>query len=297
MKKVISAVIALGLAAGLLACRRKEDVIRAPGTVRGQVATVRTLAAGRLDKWTAAEGQRLRRGEVMGELNQDKILNGLEELELTGEELANQESRLLKKLASVRANVDYLRRQAERLARLEKEAAVPGDQLDKARLQLLEAETGLFEAEKSLAALKIQKEKLGNKRRSLELARQDMIILSPVNGVVLETFISSGATLLPGTALADILDEDSLYVEVFLEEREIGRLRLGDRADVWVDGLPRKPLAGLVSFFGREAEFSPKYILSEKEREALLFEVKVKVKGETGVLKEGLPVTVVFRPQ
>jgi HlyD family secretion protein len=297
MKRIISAVMAIGLVAGLVACRRKDNIIRAPGTVRGQVATVRTLAAGTLDKWTASEGQGLRRGEKMGELNQDKILNGLDEIELTGKELANQESRLLKQLASVKANVDYLRRQAERLARLEKEAAVPGDQLEKARLQLLQAETELFDTEKSLAALNIQKEKLANKKRSLELTRQDMIILSPVNGVVLETFVSGGEVLLPGTALADVLDEDSLYVEVFLEEREIGRLRLGDRAEVLVDGLPGKPLAGTVSFFGREAEFSPKYILSEKEREALLFEVKVKVHQETGVLKEGLPVTVVFRPQ
>ena len=202
MKKMIVAVISIFLAIGLLSCRRRDNLIQAPGAVRGQVSTVRTLTAGTLDKWTAFEGQRLGRGEAMGELNQDKIANSLEELDLTEKEIANLESRLRKKLTSLRANVDYLRRQAERLARLEKEAAVPGDQLDKARLQLLEAETGLFETEKSLAALNIQKEKLQNKRRSLGLARKDMIILSPVNGVVLETFVSGGETLLPGTALA-----------------------------------------------------------------------------------------------
>ena len=297
MRKITCAIMAFCLAAGLTACRRKVDTIQAPGTVRGQVATVRTLAAGSLDQWTSAEGQRLRRGETMGALNQDKIVNGLEELDLAGQEIANQESRLRKQLTARRANADYLRRQTERLTRLEKDAAVASDQVDKSRLQLLDAETALFEAEKTLAALDIQRDKLGNKRRSLDLARRDLIILSPVNGVVLETFVSGGETLLPGAALADILDEDSLYVEVFLEEREIGRLRLGDEAEVRVDGRPGPPLAGTVTFFGRRAEFSPKYILSEKERETLLFEVKVKVKGEPGVLKEGLPVTVVFRPE
>jgi HlyD family secretion protein len=297
MRKITCAVIALCLAAALAACRRKVDTIQAPGTVRGQVATVRTLAAGSLDQWTSAEGQRLRRGETMGALNQDRIVNGLEELDLAAKEIQNQESRLRKKLTALRANADYLRRQTERLTRLEKEAAVAGDQVDKSRLQLLEAETALFEAEKSLAGLDIQKEKLQNKRSALDLARRDLIILSPVNGVVLETFVSGGESLLPGTALADVLDEESLYVEVFLEEREIGRLRLGDAAEVRVDGFPGRPLAGTVTFFGRRAEFSPKYILSEKERGDLLFQVKVKVKGDSGALKEGLPVTVVFRPE
>jgi HlyD family secretion protein len=297
MRKIFWAMIALCLAMGLGACRRKADTIQAPGTVRGEVATVRTLVAGTLDQWTSAEGQRLRRGETMGALNQDRIVNGLEELDLAAEEIQNQESRLRKKLTALRANADYLRRQTERLERLEKEAAVAGDQVDKSRLHLLEAETALFEAEKALAGLDIQKDKLRNKRRSLELTRRDFIILSPVNGVVLETFVCGGESLLPGAALADVLDEDSLYIEVFLEEREIGRLRLGDTAQVRLDGLPGRPLAGTVTFFGRQAEFSPKYVLSEKEREALLFEVKVKVQGETSVLKESLPVTVVFRPQ
>ena len=296
MKKIISSALALGLTVGLLACRRKVDTIRAPGTVRGQVATVRTLAAGTLDQWTAVEGQRFQRGEVMGALNQDKILNGLEELDLATAEVRNQKSRLGQKRTSLLANLEYMRRQMERLERLEKEAAVAGDQVDKSRLQLLEAETALFEADKALAALDIQEEKIQNKRRAMDLARRDLIILAPVNGIVLEAFVSGGETLLPGTALADVLDEDSLYVEVFLEEREVGRLRLGDEAEVWVDGQPEKPLVGAVTFFGRRAEFSPKYVLSEKERETLLFQVKVKVKGDAAALKEGLPVTVVFRP-
>jgi len=295
MKKITCAILAIGLLASLSACRRKADTIRAPGTVRGQVATVRILAAGTLDQWAAAEGRRLRRGEVMGALNQDKILNGLEELDLAAEEVRNQESRLRQKIASLKANADYLSRQTERLTRLEQEAAVAGDQVEKSRLQLLEAQTALFEAEKSLAALGIQTEKLRNKRRSLELARRDLIVVSPVNGVVLETFVSGGETLLPGTALADVLDEDSLYVEAFLEEREVGRLRLGGEAEVRVDG-QRNPLAGRITFFGRRAEFSPKYVLSEKERETLLFQVRVKVQGDAGALKEGMPVTVVFRP-
>jgi hypothetical protein len=53
-------------------------------------------------------------------------------------------------------------------------------------------------------------------------------------------------------------------------------------------------LWGTVSYFGRKAEFSPKYIISEKERKSLLYQVKIKVEGNSGIFKIGMPVTVVF---
>jgi len=292
---VISAVLIV--LAGGVACRRNAPLIRAPGSVEGKVVTVRSPAAGTLDAWRAAEGDRLERGQELGRLNGDKLLNALEEVALAEDELANQEARLGKKLASLRANVDYLRRQVGRLERLKEDAAVAGDQLEKTSLQLLDAETGAFEAEKSLAALGIQREKLAVRRRALDLQLKDTIFLSPVAGPVLETFVTAGEMLLPGAALADILDEGSLYVGVFLEEREVGRLRMGGRAEILVDGRTGTPLPGTVSFFGRRAEFSPKYILSEKERQALLYEVRVAPEDPDGVLKTGMPVTVVFRPE
>lgn len=297
MKKIAVIAAVLIVLAGVLACRKKAPLIRAPGSVEGKVVTVRSPAAGTLDEWGAAEGARLERGQELGRLNSDKLLNAQEEVALAGDELVNQEARLRKKLTSLKANVDYLRRQVGRLERLKEEAAVAGDQLEKTRLQLLEAETGVFEAEKSLASLGIQREKLAVRRRALDLQLKDAIFLSPVAGPVLETFVTAGETLLPGAALADVLDEGSLYVGVFLEEREVGRLKTGGRAEILVDGRTGPPLGGTVSFFGRRAEFSPKYILSEKERQALLYEVRVTPDDPGGVLKVGMPVTVVFRPE
>jgi len=292
---VIAAAVIISLP--LASCRKKETLIRAPGSVDGKIVTVRTPAAGVLDAWTAVEGARLESGEEIGRLNQDKILNARDEVALAEKEISNQEARLNTRLVSLRANVGYLKSQVERIGRLVEEAAAASDELDRAKLRLLEAEAGLFEAEKSLAALGIQRDKLAVKRRALDLQLKDTVLLSPVDGPVLETFVTAGETLLPGAALADVLDERSLYIGVFLEEKEIGRLKTGGPADILVDGRSGPPLRGAISYFGRQAEFSPKYILSEKEREALLYEVRIKPEDPGEVLKIGMPVTVVFRPE
>ncbi|MBN2198478.1 MAG: HlyD family efflux transporter periplasmic adaptor subunit [Candidatus Aminicenantes bacterium] len=297
MKKTAVLASAVVAALSLASCRKEETFIRAPGLVEGKVVTIRTQAVGVLDAWTAAEGLRLVSGQEIGRLNQDKILNALEEVALTEKEVSNQEARLKPKLVSLRANVDYLKGQVERVERLVKESAAASDELDRANLRFLEAEAGLFEAQKALAALGIQKDKLAVKRRALDLQLKDTVLISPVDGPVLDTYVTVGETLLPGAVLADVLDERSLYIGVFLEEKELGRLKRGGRADILIDGRSGPPLRGTIFFFGRQAEFSPKYILSEKEREALLYEVRVTPENPGEVLKIGMPVTVVFRPE
>lgn len=291
MKKTIVLMCVAILAAS---CAKPEKAIKAPGTVDGQVITVKTIAGGTLVTWTAREGAAVAKDELLGEVDPSKLQNSLEDMDIKGREVINQEVRLKKKIEDVRANADYLSKLVGRMERLARDKAIAGDQLEKTQLQLKDAETSLFDLEKSLAALSLQNDELANKRASLELGLKDLRVVSPARGVILETFVSQGEMLLPGTALADVLDLASLYVEVFLEEQEVTALKLNDKVQLQVDGMPGKMFSGTISFFGRKAEFSPKYILAEKERKALLYEVRVRLDENLDVFKVGMPVTVNF---
>ncbi len=294
MKKTL---ILLCLILAFLSCAKPDKGILAPGTVDGDVYTIKTPAAGTLVSWTAVEGASVAKDALLGEVDPSKLRNSLEGLDISARELENQEAQLRRQIEDARANVAYLKKQVERLTRLKQEKAIAGDDLDKTQLKLTDAETGLYSLERSLRGLALQKDQLANKRQALDLNLKDLRIVSPVDGTILETFVSQGQMLLPGTSLADVLDLDSLYVETFLEEQEVSGLKLGDRAEIRVDGLPGRTFEGVVSYFGRKAEFSPKYILSEKERAALLFEVKLSLAGDKSVFKVGMPVTVSFAPK
>jgi HlyD family secretion protein len=277
-----------------LACGGNEREIRAPGVVDGEIATIKALAAGTLERLLVAEGQAVKKGQRLAELDRDKVRNALEELTLGEREIANSEARAQEKRPLLAANQGYWQKQVQRFERLKENRSVSGDQLERSRLQLREAQTALLELERSLEALRIQKERIANKRRALELSEADLLLDSPVSGIVLETFIGPGETVLPGAPLADILDLSSLFVDVFIEEREIAALKLGQQAAIFVDGMGKRSFAGRVAFFGRKAEFSPKYIVAEKERQALLYQVKVRIDRDQDVFKVGQPVTVVF---
>ena len=286
--------VLLGALALFLSCRKNNLEIRAPGVVDGEVASVKAMATGTLDRLLIREGQTVAKGELIAEINRDKVLNGMEELDLGAREIANSEDRSREKRRLLTANLDYWQKQVQRFERLKQSQSISGDQLEKSRLQLKDAQTSLFELDRSLEALQIQKERITNKRQALVLAEKDLLLHAPASGVVLETFIGQGETVFPGVALADILDLSSLFVDVFIEEKEIAALKLGQRARIIVDGLEERSFSGQISAFGKKAEFSPKYIVAEKERQALLYQVKVRLDRDLEVFKIGMPVTVVF---
>jgi multidrug resistance efflux pump len=286
--------VLLGWLMLFFSCRKSDLEIRAPGVVDGEIASIKAMAAGTLDRLLVQEGQAVNKGELIAAINSDKVRNSMEELDLGAREIANSETRAREKRQLLTANLEYWQKQAQRFERLKQSQSISGEQLEKSRLQLKDAQTSLFELDKSLEALQIQKERIANKRQALDLAEQDLLLRAPVSGVVLETFISQGETVFPGVALADVLDLSSLFVDVFIEEKEIAALKLGQRARIIVDGLEERSFSGRISAFGKKAEFSPKYIVAEKERQALLYQVKVRLDRDLEVFKIGMPVTVIF---
>ena len=294
MKKIVILlfVVLLGFGCG----ERKEAEIKAPGIVDGNIITLKSQVSGTIDELLSEEGETVTRDDVIVRINSDKIKNQLTELDITLKEIENNSEKLKKKATFVRSNLVYLDKQVKRFRRLKKTNSVSGEKLETMELKKLEAETSLFDINKSLRALDLQKEKIENKRDYLNLLMEDHVIKSPcAGGIIIETFIARGETVFPGASIVDILETSSLFIETFLEEQEIALLKVKQRVRVLVDGLEDRELWGTVSYFGRKAEFSPKYIISEKERKSLLYQVKIKVEGETGIFKIGMPVTVIFK--
>lgn len=273
----------------------RENEIKAQGIVDGDIITLKSMVAGIINELNLEEGRKVGRDEILVKVDSDKIKNQLNELVIILMEIDNNFEKLKKKGTFARSNLSYLDRQVKRFRRLNKTKSVSGEKLEAMELKKLDVETSLFEITKNLRALELQKEKIENKKDYLNLVLADYLIKSPTEqGVIIEVFVSEGETVFPGSSIADILDTSSLFIETFLEGKEITSLKLNMDARLLVDGMEQKELWGTVSYFGRKAEFSPKYIISEKERKSLLYQVKVKVEGDTGVFKIGMPVTVVF---
>ncbi|MBU1339094.1 MAG: HlyD family efflux transporter periplasmic adaptor subunit [Acidobacteria bacterium] len=278
----------------LASCAREDkSEAAAQGLVEGDVLTMKALVPGTVVEVLMEEGGRVSQGDVLLRLDVNKLDNQLVELDIARRELTVKSRTLRNKQKWMDANIDYLKKQVERFRRLKDKQSIAGEQLDTLELKLLEAETGRYELLRSLESLRIQAEQLDNKNHLLQLQMKDYTLLSPVSGIVLEKFISPGENVFPGIPVADILDENSLHIEMFIEGEELTGLVLNQKVRLRPDGVDRA-ISGTVIQFGQKAEFSPKYIISEKERKSLLYMVKVRIDEERDLFKIGMPVTVLF---
>ncbi len=277
----------------LVACSKEtSSIITAAGVIDGEVITVKTPVSGKVETLNITEGNDVIKDDILVVIDSDKIENQIQGLEIQEKEIAVNRKKLDRKISLLDTNLVYWKGQVESFERLEGKESISGDQLEQARLKLDEVETSLFDAQQSLRAISIQSENIQNRKEYLNLLLEDHVIASPVSGVVLEKFVSEGETVFSGTPIADILDRSSLYVETFFEESELSRLELGQEVDILVDGMEEKVFSGTIIHFGQKAEFSPKYIISEKERRFLLYRVKVGLSRDLEVFKLGMPVTV-----
>ena len=82
----------------------------------------------------------------------------------------------------------------------------------------------------------------------------------------------------------------------YLSETDLGRVRVGQKAQVKVDSMPGKVFDGVLSFISPVAEFTPKTVQTRELRTALVYRVKVDVNNPEGLLKIGMPADIVLQP-
>jgi HlyD family secretion protein len=301
MKKTSPKILAILLFASSLVfltnCSSGETgIIKAQGIVEGDVISIKVQASGFITDLFLPEGTSVKKGDFLAQVDDRKVKNKIEALTISLKEIEINRLQHKKKSVLLDEQINYFKKQVKRFKRLTEKRSIAGDDLDKMELKLLEAKTARFNLQKSLENLQIQQEKVENQLAYLDLILKDHRLLSPIDGVILEKFVSAGQLLSPGIPLADIMDQDSMFIDVFIEEQEIAALRPNQEVELLLDGDSGSE-KGVIAGFGRKAEFSPKYIISEKERKSLLYKVKIKITDNKEKFKLGMPVTVKMKKE
>jgi HlyD family secretion protein len=192
------------------------------------------------------------------------------------------------------------------------QAARKASQEAQAALQLAQAGTGQVAVrQKDVQRLQTERERLLAARGALEAQVQaaqarlaeveavlaDARLTAPADGTIINKLAEEGELIAPGRPIAMLINLNDLYVRVFVPERDIGKLRLGNGAHIFADAFPGRHFTGSVSEIAQEAEFTPKEVHMKDERVKLVFGVKVRIDSPEGFLKPGMPVDVKIKWQ
>lgn len=236
---------------------------------------LRALFSTFVERVVAVEGQAVRRGDVLLELDateaRAQLARARDDL-LAAEDLLRaaraggppeRVARLNSDLRKAEAETERLRAEYESLERLlAKQAATP-DEVARAKLSLERAEA-------DLQRLKLEQEELARQAK-LDLERAELMIqraqneirswqekvraarvTAPVNGTVYSLPVRPGDYVRTGDLLAAVADLTRVRVRAFVDEPELGPLATGQRVEITWEAMPGRTWTGETTHIPRQ---------------------------------------------
>ncbi|HYI94458.1 MAG TPA: HlyD family efflux transporter periplasmic adaptor subunit [Bryobacteraceae bacterium] len=133
---------------------------------------------------------------------------------------------------------------------------------------------------------------LAQARAGLEEAqanRRDLMVLAPFAGTIATRTAEPGEVATPGAPIVTLLDLSKVYLRGFIPEGQIGRVRIGQPARIYLDSDPTKPIEAVVSRIDPQATFTPENTYFRDDRVKQVVGVKLQLKGAVGYAKPGMP--------
>ena len=122
-----------------------------------------------------------------------------------------------------------------------------------------------------------------------EADRADLTVLAPFSGTVLTRAAEPGEVVQAGTAIITLLDLSKVYLRGFVPEGEIGKVKIGQPAHVFLDSNPNQALDGYVLRIDPQATFTPENTYFRDDRVKQVVGLKVQLTQGIGFAKPGMP--------
>jgi membrane fusion protein YbhG len=140
-----------------------------------------------------------------------------------------------------------------------------------------------------IAAANASAEQARAQLREAKENRRDLIVNAPFDGTITTRSAEPGEVVTSGTPVVTMLDLTKVYLRGFIPIGEIGRVKVGQPARVYLDSDPDKPLEAYVSRVDPQATFTPENTYFRNERVKQVVGVKLQLKAGFGFAKPGMP--------
>jgi len=250
------------------------------GTVEADEVLVSAQLAGQIVELNVVEGRRVAKDELLVRLDDSIYQAQLNQARAAVGAVQSQHEVIDAGNAGLDTNLQRTRRllQTGSATEMQLDALETQQSVLQAQRQVVRGQTG-----QAWAAVRLAQAQLRFTR-----------IVAPLDGTVLRLHVQAGETVFPGSALLTIVDLTTVEVKIYVPGPMLGRIRIGQRVELFTDSFPDRPFVGTVSEIADQAEFTPKNVQTRDERVRLVYAVTVRAPNSDGVLKIGMPVDARF---
>ncbi|MGA2891330.1 MAG: HlyD family efflux transporter periplasmic adaptor subunit [Xanthobacteraceae bacterium] len=250
------------------------------GRIEADEIDIDTKFAGRIAEILADEGDMLKAGQVVARMDTQDIAASLKKSEAQAQGARRAVDEATANVSQLTSQVLLAQQEMDRAAAL----VVKGfetkevmdqrqQQLDSANANLRAAQARVIEAEHALEASTHDVELY-----TVNIA--DNTLVAPKDGRIQYRVANIGEVLPAGGKVFTMLDTSYVYMDIYLPTAQAGKVKIGADARIVLDAYSKTAIPAKVLFVANEAQFTPKTVETQSERDTLMFRVRVKIDPE-----------------
>ena len=298
------------------------------GTIEATSVMASFKVPGRIAELFVEEGSLVKKGATLAALETQELQAELaqakgaheaaransrqaqEAIPLTSQQVETTIAQCQAKVEQAQVKVKSAKQTYDRMVELHKAQAISDSQFEDATNNYEAAQKLLEEAQAGLAQAEAARLKVGVSEAQYEAALgqanqasgavakataylENSKLKAPMGGFITQKYLELGEMLNAGTPVFEITDLENTYVKVFINETKIGRVKLGQQAEIRVASFPDQVFTGKVVFISNAGEFAVQRAVNEQyQHDIRSFEVKLAVPNPDFALKVGMTANV-----
>ena len=299
-----------------------DGIASGNGRIEAVEIDVSTKTAGRIREILAAEGDFVTAGQVLARMDTDQLeaqrrqavaqlhraVVGVDTAKSLVTQREAERTAAVAVLAQRDAQLDTADRKLARSEQLIKTSAVSQQVLDDDRAAAEGAKTAVAAAQAQVAAsdaaISASRAMIIDAGAAVDAAQaaiesitveiNDSTLKSPRDGRVQYRVAQPGEVLAAGGRVLNLVDLGDVYMTFFLPTAQAGRVAIGAEVRLVLDAVPQYVIPAKATFVADVAQFTPKTVETEEERQKLMFRVKAHISPELlrkyiQQVKTGLP--------
>lgn len=296
---------------------KTSEVVEASGTIEATNISIKPSTSGYINSLFIKEGNQISKGQTLATIARPDLW-AQKERDAAAVQAAQNQLALLESgareqeisaaqaaLEIARVNLEQSNIDLERMQELRAAEAISEQEFEKIQTQYKINQENFNAAQAKLDLINA-----GNRNESIEAARadltkaqavlkateanlNDLTLLSPADGRIINVNFESGEYVQLGNSIATLADLNDLWVKVFIPTDELPLIKLGQKVHCTVSGVDTI-FTGMIDRIADQGEYTPRTVQTKKERANVVFAVTIKLDPADGVLKPGMPADVVF---
>ena len=259
-------------------CDRRSETVS--GTIEVDEVHVASRSAGRVEKIFAWEGDTLKAGAPIVQLEAS-------ELKARRDLAAAQINTAQHDVEAQSAQLEFLRAEARRQQDLLKRNTVSPSEAERAA-------SAAKAQEMNIAAARARVEQALAQLADMDAQINEMKIVAPADSILEILSVKVGDVLPANREVATLILPDRLWVRVYVPELWLGSIKLNENVRVRVDSHPGRDFAGVVEQINRKAEFTPRNVQTVEDRIKQVYGVKVRLDNKEDQLRAGMSADIYF---